>query len=185
MIQNKSWSQELESPAREAFEFLSEASFWRPNRIKLSGWIEHVPLVLWLVEALGPSSIVELGTYSGTSYAALCQAVRTPGLETRCYAIDAWKGDKQTGFYGDDIFADLATYNVSSIPDFRVLIRSTFDEAAQYFEDGSMICSTLTDAIPTNESDMTSSNGCPSCPHARFYCFTIPMFVREFGVFHL
>ena len=111
MIQNKSWSHELESPRREAFEFLSEASFWRPNRIKLSAWIEHVPFAFWLVEALRPSSIVELGTYSGTSYAALCQAVHTLGLETRCYAIDTWKGDKQTGFYGDDIFADLAAYN--------------------------------------------------------------------------
>ena len=138
MIQNKSWSHELESPRREAFEFLSEASFWRPNRIKLSAWIEHVPFAFWLVEALRPSSIVELGTYSGTSYAALCQAVHTLGLETRCYAIDTWKGDKQTGFYGDDIFADLVAYNREFYSGFSSLIRSTFDEASQYFEDGSI-----------------------------------------------
>jgi predicted O-methyltransferase YrrM len=138
MIQNKSWSHELESPRREAFEFLSEASFWRPDRVKLSAWIEHVPFAFWLVEALRPSSIVELGTYSGTSYAALCQAVHTLGLETRCYAIDTWKGDKQTGFYGDDIFADLAAYNREFYSGFSSLIRSTFDEASQYFEDGSI-----------------------------------------------
>jgi Methyltransferase domain len=138
MIQNKSWSRELESPPQEAFEFLSEASFWRPNRIKLSAWIEHVPFAFWLVEALRPSSIVELGTYSGTSYAALCQAVHTLRLETRCYAIDTWKGDKQTGFYGDDIFADLAAYNREFYSGFSSLIRSTFDEASQYFEDGSI-----------------------------------------------
>jgi hypothetical protein len=138
MIQNKSWSHELESPRREAFEFLSEASFWRPDRIKLSAWIEHVPFAFWLVEALRPSSIVELGTYSGTSYAALCQAVYSLRLETRCYAIDTWKGDKQTGFYGDDIFADLAAYNREFYSGFSSLIRSTFDEASQYFEDGSI-----------------------------------------------
>jgi hypothetical protein len=138
MIQDKSWSHELESPRREAFEFLSEASFWRPDRIKLSAWIEHVPFAFWLVEALRPSSIVELGTYSGTSYAALCQAVHTLRLETRCFAIDTWKGDKQTGFYGDDIFADLAAYNRELYSGFSSLIRSTFDEASQYFEDGSI-----------------------------------------------
>jgi hypothetical protein len=138
MIQNKSWSHELESPTREAFEFLSEASFWRPDRIKLSAWIEHVPFAFWLIEALRPSSIVELGTYSGTSYAALCQAVHTLRLETRCYAIDTWKGDKQTGFYGDDVFTDLAAYNREFYSGFSSLIRSTFDEASQYFEDGSI-----------------------------------------------
>jgi Methyltransferase domain len=138
MIQDKSWSHELEGPPPEAFEFLSEASFWRPDRIKLSAWIEHVPFAFWLVEALRPSSIVELGTYSGTSYAAFCQAVRTLGLETRSYAIDTWKGDKQTGFYGDDIFNDLAAYNREFYSGFSSLIRSTFDEASQYFEDGSI-----------------------------------------------
>ena len=138
MIQDKSWSHELESPPREAFEFLSEASFWRPGRIKLSAWIEHVPFAFWLVEALRPLTIVELGTYSGTSYAALCQAVHTLRLETRCYAIDTWKGDKQTGFYGDDIFADLAAYNREFYSGFSSLIRSTFDEASQYFEDGAI-----------------------------------------------
>lgn len=138
MIQNESWSHELESPPQEAFEFLSEASFWRTNRIKPSAWIEHVPFAFWLVEALHPASVVELGVHSGTSYAAFCQAVHALGLETRCYAIDTWKGDKQTGFYGDDIFADLAAYNQEFYSGFSSLVRSTFDEALPYFEDGSI-----------------------------------------------
>jgi Methyltransferase domain len=186
MIQNKSWSHELESTPREAFEFLSEASFWRPGRIKLSAWIEHVPFAFWLVEALQPLTIVELGTYSGTSYAALCQAVHTLGLQTRCYAIDTWKGDKQTGFYGDDIFADLAAYNREFYSGFSSLIRSTFDEASPYFEDGSI--------------DLLHIDGCHTyeavrhdfeqwlpklSSHSVVLLHDTNVREREFGVFHL
>jgi hypothetical protein len=138
MTENESRDHSFKNSCKEVFDFLSEASFWRPNRIKPSAWIEHVPFAFWLVEALHPACLVELGAYSGTSYAAFCQAVHALRLETRCYAIDTWKGDKQTGFYGDDIFADLAAYNQEFYSAFSSLIRSTFDEAFQYFEDGSI-----------------------------------------------
>ena len=67
---------------REAFDFLSEVSFWHPDRVKLPAWAEHVPFAFWLTEALNPGLLVELGTHSGTSYAAFCQAVQALGLET-------------------------------------------------------------------------------------------------------
>jgi len=138
MIENGSQNHRFENSCKEAFRVLSDASFWRPNRIKPSAWIEHVPFAFWLVETLHPACVVELGVYSGISYTAFCQAVHALGLETRCYAIDTWKGDKQTGFYGDDIFADLATYNQEFYSGFSSLIKSTFDEALRYFEDGSI-----------------------------------------------
>jgi len=98
MIESGTLNRGLENSCQEAFEFLSEASFWRPNRIKLSAWIEHVPFAFWLVEALHPACVVELGVYYGTSYAAFCQAVQVLGLETRCYAIDTWKGISKRAF---------------------------------------------------------------------------------------
>jgi predicted nucleic acid-binding Zn-ribbon protein len=122
----------------EPLEFLSEVSFWSANRVKLSAWVEHVPFAFWLVEAASPGCFVELGTHSGTSYAAFCQAVKTLGLKTTCYAIDTWKGDDQTGFYGEDIFADLAAHNQEFYSGFSSLIRSTFDEALNYFEQRSI-----------------------------------------------
>src|ERR1700736_2041178 len=138
MIQSESHEHSFKNSCHEAFEFLSEASFWRPSRIKLSAWVEHIPFAFWIIEASRPGCFVELGAHSGTSYAAFCQAVQALGLETKCYAIDTWKGDVQTGFYGDDIFADVAAHNQEFYSGFSSLIRSSFDEALQYFEDGSI-----------------------------------------------
>jgi hypothetical protein len=103
-----------------------------------SAWVEHLPFAFWIIEVANPGCFVELGTHSGTSYAAFCQAVQRLALETKCYAIDTWKGDQQTGFYGEEIFADLAAHNQEFYSGFSSLIRSTFDEASKYFEEGSI-----------------------------------------------
>src|SRR5215467_6967409 len=69
-------------------------------------WLGHVPFAFALVEMMGPRTIVELGTFKGDSYLAFCQAIAAIDLPTRCFAIDTWEGDPQTGFYGPDILAD-------------------------------------------------------------------------------
>ncbi|MBV9674475.1 MAG: class I SAM-dependent methyltransferase [Verrucomicrobia bacterium] len=119
----------------EALQFLSEASFWRANLVRPSAWIEHVPFAFWLVEALRPTFLVELGTHYGTSYCAFCQAVQALGLQTKCYAIDTWEGDSQSGLYSAEVFNELAAYNQESYSGFSTLVKSTFDDAARYFED--------------------------------------------------
>src|SRR5262249_5839112 len=80
--------------------------FWIPERQAPSAWIEHVPFGFWLVDVLRPRRIVELGTYNGVSYSAMCQAVKTLGLATSCFAVDSWKGDEHAGFYGEDVYED-------------------------------------------------------------------------------
>jgi hypothetical protein len=72
----------------ELAPIIRRSMFWTPERLALSAWIEHVPFAFWLVDVLRPSTIVELGTHSGVSYSAMCQAVKTLGLKTRCYAVD-------------------------------------------------------------------------------------------------
>jgi GT2 family glycosyltransferase/glycosyltransferase involved in cell wall biosynthesis/SAM-dependent methyltransferase len=81
---------------------------------------------------------VELGTHFGFSYFAICQAVKLLGLETRCYAVDTWRGDEHAGFYSDEIFGKVKAYNNSKFSDFSRLIRSTFDAAVQHFSDQSI-----------------------------------------------
>lgn len=117
----------------------ADALFWRPTRLGVSSaWYGHVPFAHWLVSTVRPASIVELGTQSGVSYAAFCEAVQRGGLDTRCLAVDTWRGDEHAGFYGDDIFADLVAFHDARYGGFSQLVRMTFDEALPFVADASV-----------------------------------------------
>jgi len=112
--------------------------FTQPLRIAPSVWTEHIPFAMFLVDILRPKVIVELGTYTGVSYCAFCQAVKTLGLDTRCYAVDTWKGDEHAGFYGPEVLEDLRKHHDPLYGGFSRLISTTFDEALNHFEDNSI-----------------------------------------------
>jgi len=88
---------------------------------------------MFLVGLLRPKVVVELGTYYGASYCAICQAVKELELETRCYAIDTWEGDPHSGYYGPEVLADLRTHHDPLYGGFSRLIQSSFDEGATHF----------------------------------------------------
>lgn len=112
----------------------------RPLRMtpETPAWIDNIPFAFFLMEIHRPKTLVELGTYTGTSYCAFCQAVESLRLGTRCYAVDHWQGDEQQGFYGEQIFQDLSDYNELMYGHFSRLLRMDFDEALQYFPDKSI-----------------------------------------------
>lgn len=114
------------------------AMFIRPLRVVPSGWTGHVPFGAWLTAAARPGVLVELGSHFGMSYAAFCQAVQSEGLDTKCYAVDTWQGDEHAGFYGEDVYQDLHAFNERHFAAFSRLMRMTFEEAADYFADGSV-----------------------------------------------
>jgi hypothetical protein len=51
-----------------------------PELLAPSHWAEHVPFAVWIVSMPRPRLFVELGTYHGTSYCGLCQAIKRLGL---------------------------------------------------------------------------------------------------------
>ena len=112
--------------------------FEKPRRLAPSGWTRHIPFGMLLVELVEPRLVVELGTYTGVSYCAFCQAVETLDLSTRCFAVDTWEGDPQTGFYGPEILQDLRDHHDPLYGDFSRLLQTTFDDALSDFEDGSI-----------------------------------------------
>lgn len=110
-----------------------------PKRLEPPGfWVEHIPFVFYLAPRLRPSLIVELGTHSGNSFFAFCQAVKKNGLRTECYAVDTWLGDKHSGNYVEDVYHDVSNYKNENYPDNTFLMRMTFDEALIHFKDGSI-----------------------------------------------
>jgi hypothetical protein len=117
---------------------LTAAAFWMPERLVDSAWIEHAPFAFVLVELTEPRLVVELGTHSGYSYMAFCQAIDRLGLSTRCFAVDTWRGDEHAGFYGEGVFRELSSYNDSKYPVFSSLLRTSFAEAVDQFPDGSI-----------------------------------------------
>lgn len=115
------------------------ATFQQPDRLVQPGaWVQHIPFAMYLVSALKPGVIVELGTHTGNSYCAFCQTVKSQGIDCRCYAVDTWQGDPHAGFYGDDIYNDLRSYHDPLYSPFSQMIRSTFDEAVAGFTDHSI-----------------------------------------------
>lgn len=113
--------------------------FWHEARAGvLSAWYGHVPFAHWIVSAVMPRTLVELGTHNGVSYSAFCEAVVRNGFDTRCYAVDTWRGDDQTGHYGEEVYSDLRRFNDERYGAFSELLRWSFDEALPYFSDASI-----------------------------------------------
>ncbi len=120
------------------FVIPGSAALWMPERLAPSTWLGHIPFAFWLVTTHQPKVVVELGTHNGSSYMAFCQAIERSGFAASAYAIDTWRGDEQTGFYGEDVFADVTAYHDRRYLAFSRLVRSTFDQALDHFADGSI-----------------------------------------------
>ena len=113
-------------------KFISTSSFWTPNYIIESAWLEHAPFAFWLMDVHRPRTVVELGTHRGFSYLCFCQAIERLGLNSTAFAVNTWKDSESSRFSGEDIFQRLAFYHRRY--SFSKLLRSEFDEALSFRE---------------------------------------------------
>src|SRR5262245_43923847 len=117
----------------------SSPAFLTPDHLREPGsWVGHIPFAFWIIAGARPLRLVELGTHTGNSYLAFCQAVKRFELSTECYAVDTWQGDEHSGRYGEEVFAELSAYHDRMYSSFSQLLRMTFDEGVQKFTDGSI-----------------------------------------------
>ncbi|MHB1008338.1 MAG: class I SAM-dependent methyltransferase [Propionibacteriaceae bacterium] len=119
-------------------DFLSKASFWPVQELCLTAWTEHAPFAFWIMDALRPSSVVELGTHNGYSFFAFCQAAKALGLDTQLYAVDTWQGDVHSGVYDNSVYESVQAVVARDYADRAHLVRATFNEARSQFPDGSV-----------------------------------------------
>ncbi len=120
-------------------DWLTIATISRPKRLTdIRSWHGHIPFAFWCIDKLKPATFVELGTHKGDSYSAFCQAVKKVGTSTRCYAVDSWKGDQHSYLYEESVYEEFKKYHDENFSKFSSLVRSTFDEAKEQFEDGSI-----------------------------------------------
>jgi predicted O-methyltransferase YrrM len=109
-----------------------------PERLKSPWWIGHIPFAFELIGRMQPRTIVELGTYSGSSFAAFCQAVEASGGNGHVYGIDLWQGDVHMGSFDEELYQEMAQFAATRYPGIATLIRKDFNEAAASFADGSI-----------------------------------------------
>ena len=117
---------------------IPESLSLNPTYLAPSSWWQHVPIAHWLVEAIKPKRIVELGTHYGVSFFAFCEAAEAFSPNTFAYAIDSWQGDEHASFYGEEVFIQVQNHWENTHKCRSTLIRSTFDDAIEYFEEGSI-----------------------------------------------
>jgi hypothetical protein len=113
---------------------------FRPKIYRPDGegfWSGHLPFAADLIDALKPSTFVELGTYYGESYFGFCQAVQEASIDCRCYAVDNWEGDLHTGRYGPSVFENVSANNALYAP-FSKLLRMSFKDAQELFSEGTI-----------------------------------------------
>jgi len=113
---------------------LSEPALDNPD----TAWSCHLPFAFWLMEALRPQVVVELGVHNGVSYCAFCQAAAQLGLSTTAYGVDTWQGDAHAGNYGDLVYDTLRAHHDPRYASFSSLVRATFDQARDHFPPGSI-----------------------------------------------
>lgn len=112
---------------------------WSPRKTsEVISWQAHIPFAFSLIRLSKPRCLVELGTHKGDSYLAFCEAAQRHSPATRCFAVDTWRGDLHSGYYGEEVFEALRAAHDEHYGHFSTLLRSTFDAASSRFPRGSV-----------------------------------------------
>jgi GT2 family glycosyltransferase/cephalosporin hydroxylase len=100
-------------------------------------WCMHLPFAYDLMRELAPDVFVELGVKQGESYFAFCQSAAENKINVRCYGVDSWLGDIQTGELDPEIQREVEVYN-GRYSSFSELKPTLFAEALKDFPDATI-----------------------------------------------
>lgn len=90
-------------------------------------WAGHIPFAFYLIAALAPKTLVELGVFAGNSLFAFAQAASRQQIASRIIGIDTWESDPHSGGYDGDSIHRLVCEQQARYPDKVELKRATFD----------------------------------------------------------
>ena len=101
-------------------------------------WVGHTPFVYWLITAIKPKILVELGTHGGGSYFSFCQSIKDHTVQTKAYAVDHWEGEAHAGIYTDTVYDKVKAVNDKNFVNFSKLLRKDFNHAKEDFSNGTV-----------------------------------------------
>jgi GT2 family glycosyltransferase len=126
------------APARDYSKLLAPDYLGpRIERYIGDSWCMHLPFAYDLMRELAPDVFVELGVKQGESYFSFCQSAAENKINVRCYGIDSWRGDIQTGELDPEIQSEVERYN-RRYSSFSELKPTFFAEALKDFPDASI-----------------------------------------------
>jgi hypothetical protein len=113
--------------------------FWRPGYFGVvSDWCGHIPFAHWIVTVVKPRTLVELGTHNGIGYCAFCEAVLRNEFDTRCIAVETWRGKEPTGQCGEEVYLDFRRFHDKRYSAFSELLHCTFEDALGHIQNASV-----------------------------------------------
>ncbi|MCP8883382.1 class I SAM-dependent methyltransferase [Devosia sp. XJ19-1] len=119
-------------PPPEVLDFFPD---YRTTQI---AWQGLAPVAAWAIWSLKPGRVVELGSYRGDSFFAFLDAASQVPELREIVAVDSWTGDKHTGPFTGQVYAQFHD-ELERRGDHRVRsIRALFSDAATQFEEGSI-----------------------------------------------
>jgi len=118
--------------------WLTPSAYWTPAHFPTSAWHTHAPFAAWLIDALRPTVVVELGTHYGYSAFAFAEAAKRLGLPILMNLLDTWEGDDHAGFYGDEVFRYVEAISREEYPESMRLHRGLFTESRHMFANSSV-----------------------------------------------
>jgi chromosome segregation ATPase len=127
---------------------VSPAAFWRPAYLESSQRLEHVPFAFWLVDALRPRVVVQIGTADATAYFAICQAVERLGLETDCFAVEGFTPRAQDEVKRAESARD---YHDAHYRTFSRWIPRSLERNSDQFSSGTVDLLVLSDSLSYDE----------------------------------
>jgi predicted O-methyltransferase YrrM len=115
-----------------------EADAFNPG-LAFSPWAGHRYFAYDLIRFVQPRLTVELGSHYGCSLFAFAQAIKDGNLNGEVIAVDTWKGDAHSGFYGEEVFSLVESTIAARFASVPVrLLRDSFDDAISEFQPGSI-----------------------------------------------
>ncbi|PWJ12935.1 hypothetical protein [Jannaschia seohaensis] len=112
--------------------------YWRPKYVADSAFLDHLPVLFWLMGDLRPQNVVTLGggaDGSAVAHLALCQSVERLGLDADCTGIGTWPGSEQGETTPPE---ELADYADSQYSEFARLVSASDAVAPGLFDAGSV-----------------------------------------------
>jgi len=104
-----------------------------------SAWSGHYFFVYDLIRNTQPHVVVELGTHKGNSLFSMAQAIKDGKLKTELHAVDTWKGDPQTGYYGEEVYEEFLRISKEYYKDIQIIPhKMLFDDTVKIFEENSI-----------------------------------------------